>query len=84
MVAFSTFLKGLGLRVQEPVGKGDFIIKYIGARSQKEYTGEYCLQVTTGLKINAEINGNDSKYINHSHDPNSQFQQWTVQSIKHM
>jgi len=82
VTAFSTSLKGLGLRLQESARKGDFIIEYIGTRAQQEDKGEYCLQITRELKVNAEINGNDSKYINHSHEPNCQIQQWTVQSNK--
>jgi len=78
MEAFITESKNRGLRVLENVEKGEFIIDYVGKIVPITHQGIYCLEIRPGLKIDAEICGNEAKYINHSCSPNCEMQEWTV------
>ena len=71
--------------------RGDFIIEYVGEvidprefhRRAKEYAREknkhyYFMALKSDAIIDATQQGNVSRFINHSCDPNSETQKWTV------
>ncbi len=73
---------GLGVFATRAIKKGQRIVEYLGDRiSHKEadrrYDGKeendnhtFLFSVDRGLVIDAGVNGNDARYINHSCDPN--------------
>lgn len=60
---------GEGLRALTNIEPDTFIIEYRGKPSAKEISGSYVLKISQ-LWIDGAIGGNESKYINHSCDPN--------------
>lgn len=83
--------KGLGLITTVSVGAGTFLMEYVGEvldskefrRRAKEYAkGKishfYFMYLKGHTIIDATIRGNISRFINHSCDPNSETQKWTV------
>ena len=84
---FKTRYCGMGLRVLNPLRKGDFIIEYVGeVINDKELKRRldsakddnfYIMQLKQGHYIDAKKMGNLSRYINSSCDPNCELQKWT-------
>ncbi|KAF0985038.1 hypothetical protein FDP41_000077 [Naegleria fowleri] len=81
--------KGYGIFANERIPKGSFIIEYVGEvldekiykQRQEAYDGErhyYFLSVGPNQIIDASKKGNNARFINHSCDPNSVLQKWTV------
>ncbi|XP_037075321.1 histone-lysine N-methyltransferase SETD2-like [Pollicipes pollicipes] len=88
---FRTELKGYGLRALQDMPAGAFIYEYVGEvldlrefrRRRKEYSRlryhhQYFMALRGDTIVDATERGNDSRFINHSCDPNSETQKWTV------
>ncbi|KAJ8320909.1 hypothetical protein KUTeg_002496 [Tegillarca granosa] len=88
---FQTDWKGFGLRANKALKAGQFIMEYVGevldyrqfkSRS-KQYAKSgnihhYFMALNADEVIDATLKGNISRFINHSCDPNSETQKWTV------
>ncbi|XP_076653425.1 SET domain containing 2 isoform X2 [Halictus rubicundus] len=88
---FRTEKKGFGLRAMVDLLAGEFIMEYVGEvvdpkdfrRRAKEYSKDknkhyYFMALKSDQIIDATMKGNISRFINHSCDPNSETQKWTV------
>ena len=90
---FQEFAMGWGLRATKPINQGDLVIEYIGEviddntmrtrmQNQRKLTPNdhnfYIMQLDTGLYVDGKFKGNDSRFINHSCDPNCELQPWVV------
>ncbi|CAL7941906.1 unnamed protein product [Xylocopa violacea] len=88
---FRTEKKGFGLRAIVDLVAGEFIMEYVGEvvdpkdfrRRAKEYSKDknrhyYFMALKSDQIIDATMKGNVSRFINHSCDPNSETQKWTV------
>ncbi|XP_015606823.1 uncharacterized protein LOC107273288 isoform X2 [Cephus cinctus] len=88
---FRTEKKGFGLRAVGDMLAGEFIMEYVGEvvdpkdfrRRAKEYSKDknkhyYFMSLKSDQIIDATMKGNVSRFINHSCDPNSETQKWTV------
>ncbi|XP_076665914.1 SET domain containing 2 isoform X2 [Andrena cerasifolii] len=88
---FRTEKKGFGLRAIIDLLAGEFIMEYVGEvvdpkdfrRRAKEYSKDknrhyYFMALKSDQIIDATMKGNVSRFINHSCDPNSETQKWTV------
>ncbi|KAL6655791.1 hypothetical protein ACP70R_006617 [Stipagrostis hirtigluma subsp. patula] len=82
---------GFGLVAEDEIKKGEFIIEYVGEviddkaceqrlwhRRRLGDTNFYLCEVSSNMVIDATNKGNMSRYINHSCEPNSEMQKWTV------
>ncbi|KAL6838956.1 hypothetical protein ACP4OV_031183 [Aristida adscensionis] len=82
---------GYGLVAEDEIKKGEFIIEYVGEViddkaceerlwKTRRYGGTnfYLCEVKSNMVIDATNKGNMSRYINHSCEPNSEMQKWTV------
>jgi hypothetical protein len=82
---FMEYERGWGLRVVQPVAKGDLILEYIGEvidqattdrrmADQRKFTPNdhdfYVMQLENGVFVDGKFKGNHSRFINHSCDPN--------------
>ncbi|CAN1176033.1 Histone-lysine N-methyltransferase ASHH2 [Linum perenne] len=83
--------KGFGLRMQEDISKGKFLIEYVGEvldmrayeARQKEYAVKghkhfYFMTLDGSEVIDACAKGNLGRFINHSCDPNCRTEKWVV------
>ena len=88
---FRTLTAGWGLKNNEVIKKGGFVIEYVGELiTMEEYrarmavnqlTGEenyYYLTIDAHRMIDAGPKGNLARFMNHSCDPNCIAQKWTV------
>ncbi|XP_051166844.1 histone-lysine N-methyltransferase SETD2 isoform X2 [Leptopilina boulardi] len=88
---FRTEKKGFGLRATADLEAGEFIMEYVGEvvdpkdfrKRTKEYSKDknrhhYFMALKSDQVIDATMKGNISRFINHSCDPNSETQKWTV------
>lgn len=88
---FKTEKKGFGLRAVESIPVGTFLLEYVGEvldpkefrRRAKDYAKDknlhyYFMALKSDAIIDATMKGNLSRFINHSCDPNSETQKWTV------
>jgi len=81
-VTRSSVIHGKGVFAAEPIRKGTRIIEYRGARSTMEVACErplsdpanphhtFIFELGDGTVIDAGVNGNAARWINHSCDPN--------------
>lgn len=93
---FMTVSKGWGVRAQEVIRKGTYILEYVGEvvtdREFKErmhtvYTNDihhYCLHLDKGLVIDGHRMGSDCRFVNHSCEPNCEMQKWSVNGLPRM
>lgn len=91
--AFETDKKGYGLLATNDIQQGTFIVEFVGevirkeqyrTRSQQVYQNSehvYAMTLERNYVIDAHRMGNLSRFINHSCDPNSEIQKWTVDSL---
>ncbi|XP_037088867.1 probable histone-lysine N-methyltransferase CG1716, partial [Pollicipes pollicipes] len=88
---FKTELKGYGLRAVTDMPDNAFIYEYVGevldSQEFRRRTNEYdrlkyhhyyFMALKGDAIIDATEKGNDSRFINHSCDPNAETQKWTV------
>ncbi|XP_051991564.1 histone-lysine N-methyltransferase ASH1L-like [Xyrauchen texanus] len=85
--------KGWGIRTKEPLRAGQFIIEYLGevvseqefrSRMMEQYfshSGQYCLNLDSGMVIDSYRMGNEARFINHSCEPNCEMQKWSVNGV---
>jgi len=88
--------RGFGLFAQVDIGKGSLITEYVGEvctsrecelRLESTYVLEkhkYLMCVAGGLFIDATRRGNLARFLNHSCEPNSDFQEWWVRGEPRM
>ncbi|KAJ1289207.1 hypothetical protein BS78_02G146400 [Paspalum vaginatum] len=82
---------GYGLVAENEIKKGEFVIEYVGEviddRTCEERlwtmkrlsdTNFYLCEVSSNMVIDATNKGNMSRFINHSCEPNTEMQKWTV------
>ena len=86
--------KGFALKAAEVIQAGEFVMEYVGeviddaqceARllDYKHSTGEkhiYLMELNRDVVIDASRKGNNSRFINHSCDPNCVTQKWYIVS----
>ncbi|KAJ8773413.1 hypothetical protein K2173_028590 [Erythroxylum novogranatense] len=83
--------KGFGLRLEEDISRGQFLIEYVGEvldmrtyeARQKEYASKghkhfYFMTLDGSEVIDACGKGNLGRFINHSCDPNCRTEKWVV------
>ncbi|PWA53182.1 AWS domain, Methyltransferase, trithorax, Histone-lysine N-methyltransferase, SET2 [Artemisia annua] len=86
--------RGWGVEAAEFINEGDFIIEYVGeviddAICEKRFwdmktqgiTQFYMVSVRKDFNIDASVKGNESRFLNHSCDPNCDLQQWDVNGM---
>nr|XP_040043729.1 histone-lysine N-methyltransferase ASH1L isoform X1 [Gasterosteus aculeatus aculeatus]XP_040043730.1 histone-lysine N-methyltransferase ASH1L isoform X1 [Gasterosteus aculeatus aculeatus] len=85
--------KGWGIRTKETLRSGQFIIEYLGevvseqefrSRMMEQYfahSGQYCLNLDSGMVIDSYRMGNEARFINHSCEPNCEMQKWSVNGV---
>ncbi|KAM9414929.1 histone-lysine N-methyltransferase ASH1L isoform 3-T7 [Salvelinus alpinus] len=85
--------KGWGIRTKEPLRSSQFIIEYLGevvsehefrSRMMEQYfahSGQYCLNLDSGMVIDSYRMGNEARFINHSCEPNCEMQKWSVNGV---
>ncbi|XP_066595274.1 histone-lysine N-methyltransferase ash1 isoform X2 [Prorops nasuta] len=93
---FMTEDKGWGVRTQQAIKSGDFILEYVGeVVSEREFksrmatryandTHHYCLHLDGGLVIDGHRMGGDGRFVNHSCEPNCEMQKWSVHGLPRM
>ncbi|XP_044960365.1 histone-lysine N-methyltransferase ASHH3-like isoform X7 [Hordeum vulgare subsp. vulgare] len=82
---------GFGLIAKDEIKKGQFVIEYVGEviddrtceerlwkMKRQRYTNFYLCEVSSNMVIDATNKGNKSRFINHSCEPNTEMQKWTV------
>lgn len=90
-LSFYTGTRGWGLRTDQDLSCGDFVIEYIGEildmdmckeRIQKAHENStnnfYMLTLDQGLVIDAGQKSNHARFINHSCNPNCETRKWRV------
>ncbi|CAM9318137.1 unnamed protein product, partial [Ectocarpus sp. 12 AP-2014] len=81
--------KGMGLKVIEPVSKGQFIAEYVGEIiTRKELNKRmissagtrklYMMQLGDDTYLDAKRKGGIARFVNHSCDPTCRLEQWTA------
>ncbi|XP_065090094.1 probable histone-lysine N-methyltransferase CG1716 [Ochlerotatus camptorhynchus] len=88
---FRTEKKGFGIQASTEIVPGDFIMEYVGEVLNSEQFDEraelyskeknqhyYFMALRSDAIIDATTQGNISRFINHSCDPNAETQKWTV------
>ncbi|CAI5745088.1 unnamed protein product [Peronospora destructor] len=86
---------GFGLVTNEVINAGEFIIEYVGEVIDDEECGRrmvkyrdngevnfYMMELEKNTVIDAKYRSNESRFINHSCDPNSVTQKWNVDGIQ--
>lgn len=86
---FRPINKGWGVRANELIPKGKYILEYTGEvvnakECRKNDNNFYCLNLGGGLLIDAHRMGNECRYVNHSCRPNSAMQKWYVNGLPRM
>lgn len=77
-------LHGLGVWAQAPIKEGEFLVEYVGQlltakqnEALQSHTDDpnhtFSFGLSNGLIIDGGVQGNISRYINHSCDPNAEF-----------
>ncbi|KAL5205606.1 hypothetical protein ABZP36_033815 [Zizania latifolia] len=82
---------GYGVVAEEDINKGEFVIEYVGEviddrtceqrlwkMKRQGDTNFYLCEVSSNMVIDATNKGNMSRFINHSCEPNTEMQKWTV------
>jgi len=90
---FREHAMGFGCKATADILDGSLIIEYIGEvindeemetrmKNQREFTPNdhdfYIMQLDNGLYVDGKHKGNDSRFINHSCDPNCELERWVV------
>lgn len=93
LTRFMTNDKGWGVRAEQIIKKGDFIMEYIGevvthtvfrqrmANDYKDSPNHYCLYIDGNYVIDGYKNSNECRFVNHSCEPNCEMQKWTVNGL---
>ena len=88
---FKTEWKGFGIRALAPLPRDTFLMEYCGEvldtkqfrKRARQYAREevqhfYFMALSKEFYVDATARGNISRFINHSCNPNSETQKWTV------
>ena len=88
---FYTGTRGWGLKTEQDLSSGDFVIEYIGEildmemckerikKAHENHTNNfYMLTLDQGLIIDAGQKSNHARFINHSCNPNCETRKWRV------
>jgi len=89
---FHAGIKGRGLRVEEDVEMGDFIIEYTGLAVKRRFLDDlfrryrtekmlYIMALDNKVYIDARKKGGVARYINHSCEPNCAVHRWKVRGV---
>jgi hypothetical protein len=93
IVRFREHAMGWGCKAGEDIPEGQLVIEYVGEviddaevelrmKNQKEFTPHdheyYIMQLENGYFVDGKHKGNDSRFINHSCDPNCELERWVV------
>ncbi|XP_022988562.1 histone-lysine N-methyltransferase ASHR3-like isoform X2 [Cucurbita maxima] len=83
---------GWGVEAAESIGKGEFVIEYIGEviddalceqrlwdMKYKGMKNFYMCEIRKDFTIDATFKGNASRFLNHSCDPNCSLEKWQVE-----
>lgn len=93
---FMTANKGWGVRTNQIIKKGTYILEYVGeVVSEREFKERmatlyindihhYCLHLEGGLFIDGHRMGSDCRFVNHSCEPNCEMQKWSVNGLSRM
>ncbi|CAM9759165.1 unnamed protein product, partial [Hapterophycus canaliculatus] len=84
--------KGMGLRLLEPVAKGQFIAEYVGEIiTRKELNKRmissagtrklYMMQLGDNTYLDAKRKGGIARFVNHSCNPTCRLEQWTAMGL---
>ena len=86
--------RGYGLRTVKVINAGSFLIEYVGEVINTETINcrmvqqrlqspdnldFYIIALENGFYIDGKLKGNESRFINHSCDPNCKVERWNVQ-----
>ncbi|RHZ12306.1 hypothetical protein DYB31_003306 [Aphanomyces astaci] len=89
--------RGFGLRVLEPVKAGALVIEYVGevltawmkqdrmiahAETSPNNPNYYIMELDKNVYLDGRVKGSDSRFINHSCDPNCHLLKWEVGEFK--
>lgn len=87
---FTADQRGWGLKVDEPLKRGSFVIEYIGEIINRDLLEKrlktiendknneyYMMDLENDLLVDAKFKGNLSRFINSSCEPNCETQKWT-------
>ncbi|WOL19311.1 histone-lysine N-methyltransferase ASHH3-like isoform X1 [Canna indica] len=82
---------GSGVVTEEDIRQGDFVIEYVGEVIDDKTCEErlwkmkhcgdtnfYLCEISRDMVIDATYKGNKSRFINHSCQPNTEMQKWTI------
>jgi hypothetical protein len=90
---FKEFQMGYGLRTTEFTPKGALVLEYVGEvidypEVHRRMTQQrlltpldrdfYIMELDNGIYVDGKFKGSNSRYINHSCDPNCELQRWVV------
>lgn len=90
---FITPDKGWGVKTKSNIDSGSFIIQYVGDvisereykhRLETQYSNDlhhYAIYLEAGFLIDARNMGNESRFFNHSCQPNCIVQKWVVKNL---
>ena len=93
---FMTDGKGWGVRAQNTLRKGQYVMEYTGEvvdedtfekRMKTKYTRDkhhYCMALGGGLFIDAHRTGSECRFVNHSCEPNCNMIKWSVNGLSRM
>ena len=91
--------RGYSLRTVTSIHAGSFVIEYVGEVINTETMNcrmlqqrvqspddlaFYIMALENGLFIDSKLKGNESRFINHSCDPNCRLERWNVQGRTHI
>ena len=81
-------LKGLGLKTEQDLKIGDFIIEFVGEiignaeflrrKEMRKSEPQYFLSIKNDVYLDTRTKGSIARYINHSCDPNASLDLWNV------
>lgn len=90
VLQFLTKNTGWGIKANIFIKKGTFVFSYVGELVKettyktrlrtiyKDHDQYYAMHLDKGYVIDAHKMGNDSRFVNHSCEPNCEAQKWTV------
>lgn len=93
LVVFETTDKGLGIKTQQTIKSGSFIIEYVGEilhkhelenRLKNQYSNDthhYAMHLEKAFVVDSRNMGNLSRFINHSCQPNAKIDKWVVNGL---
>ena len=93
MERFREHAMGWGMRAAEDIAEGRLVVEYVGEvideammRARMEWQRQfspsdhdfYIMQIDNGFYVDGKFKGNESRFINHSCDPNCELERYNV------